>query len=81
MSKIHQLPGTTLSPKVVLARTMDEVDRIKAVTIIIQYDDDTFYSDWSCQEVKDLCMGCMEHEEAVRSLLRGEQPDSLKSST
>ena len=78
MGKIHQLPGTMLSPKVVLARTMDKVDRIKSVSIIIQWDDDTFDSDWSCQKVSELCMGSMSHDDTVRSLLRGDLSDSMK---
>lgn len=45
--RIVHLPGTTLSPKVVLHQTLDHIENIKAVTIVIQWDDDTFSIDWS----------------------------------
>lgn len=43
------LPGTVLTPEVVLHRTLNKVHRIKAVSIVIQWDDGTFVCDWSRQ--------------------------------
>lgn len=53
------LPGTRLSPEVLLHRTLNKKDRIKAVVVVIQWDDLTFDIDWSSMEMRDLCMGYM----------------------
>lgn len=54
--KIISLPGAGVSPEVTLHRTLDKIDRIKAVTIVIQWDDDTFDCDWSSMKLSELCM-------------------------
>ena len=61
MSDQHlvHLPGTRLTPEVVLHQTLEEIARIKAVTIVIQWDDDTFGIDWSRQQINDMCMGAV----------------------
>ena len=53
------LPGTRLTPEVVLHRTMNKMRRIKAVTIVIQWDDDTMSVDWSQQKASELCMAAL----------------------
>lgn len=50
------LPGAKVSPEVLLHRTLNKVDRIKAVTVIIQWDNDTFDCDWSSMKTSELCM-------------------------
>lgn len=50
------LPGAKVSPEVLLHRTLNKVGRIKAVTVVIQWDDDTFDMDWSSMKVSELCM-------------------------
>lgn len=57
--RIVHLPGTALMPEVVLHQTLENVARIRAVTIVIQWDDDTFDIDWSRQQTNDLCMGAV----------------------
>lgn len=57
--KIIHLPGTKLTPEVVLHRTLTKLDHIKSVTVIIQWNDETFDVDWSQQQVSDLCTGSM----------------------
>ena len=69
--KLVHLPGTGLSPQVVLHRTLDRLDRIKAVAIIIQWDDDSFDSDWSQMRVSELCMAAMSFDDEVRDTMRG----------
>ena len=48
------LPGTVLTPEVVLHRTLNKVHHIKAVSIVIQWNDDTFVCDWSKQTTLEL---------------------------
>ena len=54
--KVVHLPGTRLTPEVALARTMQKLPCIKAVAIVIQWDDDTFDCDWSSMKTSELCM-------------------------
>lgn len=72
--KIVHLPGTTLTPEVVLHRTLQKLSRIKSVTVVIQWDDDTFDVDWSQQKVSELCMGSLVLDEQVRDVVRGREP-------
>jgi hypothetical protein len=51
---INHLPGTKLSPEVVLHRTLQHVDRIKSIVIIIDWDDDTVGIDYSQQKMSTL---------------------------
>lgn len=73
MRKIVHLPGTKLTPDVVLHRTISKLDRIKAVTVIIQWDDDTLDFDWSQQRVSDLCFGAWSLLDEVQLVRKGEQ--------
>lgn len=57
--KIIHLPGTELTPEVVLHRTLTKKERIQAVTVVILWDDGTYDVDWSRQELRDLAMGAM----------------------
>lgn len=69
--KLVHLPGTVLTPEVVLHRTLNKVDRIKGIVIVIQWDDDTFNTDWSRMRVSELCMASMSLEDTVRALRTG----------
>lgn len=71
-SLVH-LPGTELTPEVVLHRTLNKLHRIRAVTVIIQWDDDTFDADWSQQKVSDLCMSAMYLDDKTRDILSGRE--------
>lgn len=57
--KIVHLPGSRVSPQVVLHQTLEKVSRVKAVTLVIQWDDDTYDIDWSRQTASELCMGAV----------------------
>lgn len=54
--KLVALPGATLSPQVLLHRTLNKTARIKAVAVIIQWDDNSFSCDWSSMKMSELCM-------------------------
>lgn len=67
--KIIHMPGTRLTPEVVLHRTLTKTAHIKAVAIVIQWNDDSFECDWSTHKLSDLCMGSMVLNETVRKRL------------
>ena len=67
--KLVHLPNTALSPKVVLHRTLDKIDHIKSVVVIIQWNNDEFATDWSQMKVSELCMATMHLQEAGRKTL------------
>jgi hypothetical protein len=54
--KILHLPGTRLSPEVVLHRTLTKLDHIRSIAIVVQWEDESFDCDWSQMRLSDLCM-------------------------
>lgn len=54
--KLIHLPGTVLTPEVVLHRTLQEVEHISSIVVLIQWKDDSVSMDWSEQENQDLAM-------------------------
>ena len=56
MAELLHLPGARLSPEVVLHRVLADVKNIKAVAVVIQYEDGGLHCDWSDMKVKDLCL-------------------------
>lgn len=56
---VVHLPGTRLTPEVLLHRTLQKVGRIKAVAVVIHWDDDSFDTDWSSMKVSELCMASL----------------------
>lgn len=64
--RIIHLPGTKLTPEVVLHRTLTKLDHIQSVAVIIQWNDGTFDIDWSNQKVSELCMGSMIFQKEVQ---------------
>ncbi len=71
--KLVHMPGTAVSPQLVLHRTLDKLEHIKAVTIIIQWNNDEFATDWSQMRVSELCMANMALDEQVRKTYRCEE--------
>lgn len=69
--RLVHLPGTRLTPEVVLHRTLQKLDRIRAVTVIIQWDDCTFDVDWSQMKVSEAAMAAMLHHDTAINLIRG----------
>lgn len=66
------LPGTRLTPDVVLHRTLNKAARIKAVVVVIQWDDDSMDADWSLMPTSALCMASMVLAEDARRAMVGE---------
>lgn len=71
--KLEHLPGTRLTPEVVLHRTLNKIDRIKAVAIVIQWDDDSMVTDWSQMPVSALHMSGWALMSDVHAIMRGER--------
>lgn len=71
--KIVHLTGTRLSPEVVLARTLEKAGRMKAVFVIVQWDDTTFDMDWSQVSISELCMASKILDRYVDAELNGSE--------
>lgn len=52
---IEQLPGARLAAETVLHRTLEEIDKIKGVMVLILYKDDTAYLDQSSLMINEVC--------------------------
>ena len=65
--KLVHMPGTRLSPDVVLHRTLNKIDHIKAVVVVIQWKDETFETDHSSLSLAHLCMANMTLDHLVRN--------------
>ena len=72
--RLVHLPGTALSPEVVLHRTLNKLPHIKAVSIVIQWNDDTYSADWSQQKVSELCLASLTFDDEVRDIAMGRKP-------
>jgi len=75
--RLVHLPGTVLTPEVVLHRTLNKTACIKAVVVVIQWDDDTYDVDWSQQRVSELCMASMTFTDKVLPVMRGQDADAI----
>lgn len=56
---IVHLPGTRLTPEVVLHRTLAKREHIKAVVVVIQWNDETFSVDWSQLKCSELALAAL----------------------
>ena len=74
-SKLTHMPGTALSPEVLLHQILDKAPGIKSVVIITQWEDGTFESDWSSMKVSDLCMASRILNHDVDLVLTESHPD------
>lgn len=70
--KIYSMPGAERTAAVTLHQTIEKLPRIKAITMVIQWDDDSFSCDWSCQKVSEICMASMILDIDVRKVVGGE---------
>ena len=75
--KLVHLPGTKLTPEVVLHRTLAKLDHIASVVVVIQWKDETFDTDWSQQKLSALCMGSMLLQHIVAETITGQNPDKI----
>lgn len=66
------LPGTKLTPEVVLHRTLNKKARIKGVALVIQWDDDSFETDWSAMSIADFNMAARTLDRTAMQVMFGE---------
>jgi hypothetical protein len=71
--RLVHLPGTKLTPDVVLHRTLNKLDHIKAVTIVIQWNDETFSVDWSQMRASEFCAAALMIDINARAVLEGKE--------
>lgn len=77
---IIHMPGTRLTPDTVLGRTLTKVEHIKAVAIVIQWQDETFSVDWSQMKVSELAMASKVLDiNATREIDRQHEPPETDS--
>lgn len=69
--QLVHLPGTRLTPDVVLHRTLNKISDIKAVTVVIQWNDDRFSVDWSQMRASELCAAALMLDINARDVLEG----------
>ena len=67
------LPGTRLTPEVLLHRTLNKLPRIKAIAMVIQWDDDTMDVDHSSMQVSTLQMTAAMLRVTADRTMMGEQ--------
>lgn len=65
-SKIRHLPGTILTPEVVLHRTLEKIKDIESVTIVVKNKDGTYECDWSQQALSKFALGIQVLQEDFR---------------
>jgi hypothetical protein len=64
------LPGTKLTPEVLLHRTLNNKDRIKAVVTVIMWDDGSVDTECSSMTKAEFCMmGMVLHDQALKQIL------------
>lgn len=69
--KIYSMPGAERTAEVALHQTIEKLPRIKAVSMVIQWDDGSYSCDWSCQKVSELCMASMMLDIEARAIATG----------
>jgi hypothetical protein len=74
VKKIHSLPGAVRTPQVLLAQTEEKLPRIKALAMVIQWDDDTFSGDWSSMNVAELNLAVLQLQEEAKDVFFGTHP-------
>lgn len=74
--KLVVFPGAKVTPEIVLNRTSAKLGRIKAVAVVIQWDDDTFDCDWSSMPTSMLCMAYTVLQLQAQQVVMGNHPDA-----
>lgn len=72
VKKVYNLPGAARTAEVLLHQTIEKLPRIKAITMVIQWDDETYAGDWSSQKVSELCMASRVLDLEVGKIVSGE---------
>lgn len=70
--KLVHLPGTALSPEVVLHRTLQKLEHIESVVVMIAWKGGKFDADWSVQKTTDLtAQALLLTDLAIRNMKEG----------
>ncbi len=69
-SKLYKMPGTKLSPELLLHRTLEQLSEIKSVTVITQFNDGSVDCDWSPMTTSILAFQAMVfNAEAAKTIM------------
>ena len=63
--KLSRLPGTGLSPEVLLYQILEDRDEIKAVTVIVEWKDTKRSIAWSDMKLSETCMSLKVLDDAI----------------
>lgn len=77
MAELHRIPGTRISPSYILHRQIEQIERIQAVAIVIQWDDGTFDVARSAMPISNLCMAAMVLNDEATKAMRGESGEII----
>jgi hypothetical protein len=66
-TQVITMPGVAVSPEVVLHRTLQKLERVKAVVVVIMLDDDSMYCDWSSLKPSELAMASLVLDSTARN--------------
>jgi heme-degrading monooxygenase HmoA len=72
---IVRLPGTKLTPKILLAQTLEDADHIESVVVITKWKDDDTTVAWSRQEQQDVAFAVQILEMKLRQVIDGPSTD------
>ena len=75
--KLVHLPGTKLSPETVLHRTLNKLEHIEHVIVIIGWKDGAVACDWSLMRTSDLSFAAVRFLDDVQAVTRGDRPNFI----
>ena len=70
-AEIVHLPGTRLTPEVVLHQCVDEIDSLKAVVVLKLDKEGDSYATWSQMDLGDLCYLLTKLQSRVHEIMSG----------
>jgi len=74
--KLVPLRGSDTTPPIVLMRTLDKADRMKAVIVVIQWNDGSYDMDWSSMPASTLAVATiLMQEQTKRNIVGIEAPE------
>lgn len=68
------LPGTKLTPEVVLHRALNKLPHIKSVVVLVQWENGTFATDWSFMSNGDFSRAALTLQADAMDVIRGRAP-------
>lgn len=72
--KLVHLPGTELSPEVVIHRTLNKLEHIKAVAVVILWKNGESDVDWSQMKLSELTWIGRSLDESIGAIVRSKMP-------